>query len=109
MSSVSKGGRGKIEVLNYKNWIIVDPDGKTHDSSSVIAFNLLKACGVKEILLAGFDGFSVNINENYFDPNMRRPVNEEQAIGRNEYYKGFINSIREEGIDVKFITPSKYE
>ena len=106
-SNVSKGGRGNVKILNYGNWIEIDE--RTHDSSSVIAMNLLKACGVKEIMLAGFDGFSVNINENYYDPNMRHPVTAEQADRRNAYYKKFISKIRECGCNVKFITPSKYE
>lgn len=107
-SNVSKGGRGNVKVLNYRNWINVEGN-KTHDSSSVIAFNLLKYCGVKEVILAGFDGFSANINENYFDPNLRHPVNEEQAKCRNEYYKGLIEGLKKDGIKVSFITPSKYE
>lgn len=106
-SSVSKGGRGSVKVLNYENWINVDE--RTHDSSAVIAFNLLSACGVSEIMLAGFDGFSANINENYYDPNMRYPVTEEQAQRRNTYYKALIQSMSENGIAVRFITPSKYE
>ena len=106
-SSVSKGGRGNVKILNYKNWIEVDE--RTHDSSAVIALKLLSLCGVQEILLAGFDGFSVDINENYYDPNMRHPVNAEQAERRNAYYKGFINRLKERGVVIKFITPSKYE
>lgn len=106
-SNVSKGGRGHVKILNYSNWI--DVDDRTHDSSSVIALNLLKACGVKEVLLAGFDGFSVNINENYYDPNMRHPVNLEQAERRNAYYKRFIGRLREGGMKIHFITPSLYE
>lgn len=106
-SNVSKGGRGSVKVLNYSNWIEVDE--RTHDSSSVIALNLLKACGVKEIILAGFDGFSVNINDNYYDPNLRRPVNEEQADRRNRFYKTFINQISKNGIQITFLTPSMYE
>lgn len=107
-SNVSKGGRGNVKVLNYKNWINIEGD-KTHDSSSVIAFNLLKACGVKEVMLAGFDGFSVNINENYYDPNLRHPVNDEQANGMNEYYKGLIDKLKKNGVKVTFLTPSKYQ
>lgn len=106
-SSVSKGGRGNVKILNYSNWIEVDD--RTHDSSAVIALNLLKACGVKEVSLAGFDGFSIDINENYYDPNMRYPVNAEQAERRNRYYKGFINKMKEEGMQVTFVTPSLYE
>ena len=96
-----------VKILNYKNWIEIDD--RTHDSSFVIAANLLKACGVRSIYLAGLDGFSVNINENYYDPNLRRPVNEEQADRRNKYYKNFVSKLRSEGIDVKFVTPSRYE
>lgn len=106
-SNVSKGGRGNVKILNYGNWI--DVDEGTHDSSSVIGLNLLKACGVKHVKLAGFDGFSVDINDNYYDHNMRHPVNREQAARRNRYYKQFINRIRESGIEVEFITPTKYE
>lgn len=106
-SNVSKGGRGNVKILNYANWIEVDE--RTHDSSSVIALNLLKACNVKKVFLAGFDGFVENINENYFDPNMRHPVNAEQAERRNQYYKALIARTRKEGVVIEFITPSKYE
>ena len=106
-SSVSKGGRGSVKILNYANWIEVDE--RTHDSSSVIALKLLQACGVKDIILAGFDGFSVNINDNYYDPNMRHPVNAEQAERRNAYYKDLIKRISRTGIKISFITKSMYQ
>ena len=106
-SSVSKGGRGTVKILNYANWIEIGD--KTHDSSSVIAFKLLQACNVENILLAGFDGFSININENYYDPNLRHPVNEEQAVRRNIYYKDLIRRVRESGIKIEFVTPSIYD
>lgn len=106
-SNVSKGGRGNVKIVDYSKWI--DVDDRTHDSSSVIAMNLLKACGVKELLLAGFDGFSIDINENYYDAAMRHPVNAEQAARRNKYYTGFISRIKESGIKVRFITPSRYD
>lgn len=106
-SNVSKGGRGNVKILNYSNWIEIDE--RTHDSSSVIALNLLKACGVKEIILAGFDGFSANINENYYDATMRHPVTLEQAERRNAYYKDFIGRIAGDSIKITFVTPSLYE
>lgn len=106
-SNVSKGGRGNVKILNYANWINVDE--KTHDSSLVIILNLLKKCEVKEILLAGLDGFSTNINDNYYDIEMRRPVKEQQAEARNKYYKTLIQGISNSGTTIKFITRSKYE
>lgn len=106
-SNISKGGRGKVKILNYSNWIEIDE--KTHDSSSIIAFNLLKACEVKEILLAGFDGFSIDINLNYYDPNLRHPINLEQVEQRNKYYKDFINRMTKSEIKVSFVTESLYQ
>lgn len=106
-SNISKGGRGNVKILNYANWI--EADERTHDSSSVIALNLLKICNVKEILLAGFDGFFVDINENYFDPNMRHPVNAKQVESRNKFFKGFMERIRASGNSIHFVTPSIYE
>lgn len=105
-SSVSKGGRGNVRILNYANWIEIDD--QTHDSSTVIAMKLLQFCGVTDILLAGFDGFSANINDNYYDPNMRRPVTPAQAEKRNSYYKELFSRVRNNGIRVEFITPSLY-
>ncbi len=94
-------------VLNYNTWI--DKKDGVHDSSAIIAFNLLKSCGVKEISLAGFDGFSVNINENYYDPNMRHPVTVAQQTARNKYYKDYIANLKKSGIAINFITKSMYE
>ena len=106
-SNVSKGGRGNVKILNYTNWI--ETGDCTQDSSAVIALKLFQACGVKSILLAGFDGFSANINDNYYDVNMRRPVTAEQAENRNNYYRNLIKRIRESGINISFVTPSRYE
>ena len=104
-SNISKGGRGTVKILDYKRWIIVDES--THDSSGVIAMNLLKECNVSEILLAGFDGFSVNINQNYFDPSLRHPVTEEQAKNRNAFFGKFVNSVRET-VKVTYLTKTIY-
>jgi len=106
-SNVSKGGRGNVKILDYKKWI--DVDERTHDSSAVIALKVMAECGVKDVFLAGFDGFSVDINENYYDNNMRHPVNAEQATRRNKYYKNFIEKMRKDGMNITFLTPSKYE
>ena len=106
-SNVSKGVRGDAIILDYGRWI--ETGDKTHDSSFVIVMNLLSACGVRSCLLAGLDGFSVNINENYADPNLRRPVNEAQSLRRNAFYRDFIARFRERGMQIVFVTPSKYE
>lgn len=106
-SNIAKSGRGNVKVINYANWIISGE--KTYDSSAVIALNLIKECDVKTVYLAGFDGFSIDLNENYYDINMRHPINAEQAKDLNSFYRNFIKKMRGCGFDIRFITPSKYE
>lgn len=96
-----------VKVINYKNWIEIDD--KTYDSSSVMIFKLLQKCGVTEVLLAGFDGFSLDINENYAEPFLRRPVTAEQAEKRNLFYKRFFEKMRKQGMNIEFVTKSLYE
>jgi 4-hydroxy 2-oxovalerate aldolase len=95
-----------VYVVDYQKWIIVDE--KTYDSSSVIALKLLEELGAREIILAGFDGFSININENYYNTTLRRPVTEEQAEQRNEFYKDLIARVAEK-VTVSFLTKSLYQ
>lgn len=104
-SNISKGGRGTVKIIDYKKWVVVDEN--THDSSGVIAINLLKACNVSEILLAGFDGFSSDINENYYKPNLRHPVTPEQAANRNLFFRNFVSNIQD-NIKISFVTKTKY-
>lgn len=107
LSSISKGVRGNVKILSYDKW--VNAGERTYDSSSVVAFNLLRYCGAKKVYLAGFDGFSAGINDNYYDPLMRFPVKEKDADDKNRYYSGLIRQLSVEGMDIEFVTPSKYE
>ncbi len=104
---IANESSNNVKILNYEKWIEVH-DGLTYDSSSIIAFNLMKKCGVNEIYLAGFDGFSSDINENYYSQDLRHPVTPQQAKERNEFYKEYILALKNSGIKVTFLTPSKY-
>lgn len=97
---------GQVQVLNYKEW--TKTDNGVNDSAIVIMFNILRAVGAKEIYLAGFDGFSSNINENYMDKNLRRPVTDEQANERNSFIKEFLKGMKAD-MELHFLTESKYE
>lgn len=95
-----------IYLIDYEKWITVE--NGVQDSSGIVALKLMKACGASELLLAGFDGFSANINDNYHDKSMRRPVSEEQAARRNEYFRTYVKRLRTT-MPVTFITKSLYE
>lgn len=96
-----------LKYLSYKKWIIVDEDG-VHDSSSVILINALLALGVKELFLAGFDGFSVTNSENYYESELRNSLDNKQVLLRNNFYKKYFKDISKK-IKITFITRSVYE
>lgn len=95
-----------VLVIDYEKWITLE--NGVQDSSGIVALKLLTACGATELLLAGFDGFSTNMNLNYYDKSMRRPVSEEQALQRNEYFRAYVKRLRE-SVPVTFLTKSLYE
>ena len=106
-SNVAKNSDAdNVNIIDYEKWIIKGE--KTYDSSGVMSLLLMKALGVKEIMLAGFDGFSANINENYYDKTMRKPVTDEQAKRRNKFYRELINEINKT-VNMIFITESVYK
>lgn len=105
-SNIASKAETSVYIINYQSWII--PDEQIQDSSGVIAVNLMRALGVSEIDFAGFDGFHVNINQNYYDKTLRRPVTEPQAVRRNAFYKNFIADIAK-SIKIVFLTPSAYQ
>ena len=93
-------------VIDYQKWITVE--NGVQDSSGIVALKLMTACGASELLLAGFDGFSVDINQNYYDMTMRHPVTEEQANQRNDYFRSYVKRLRAT-VPVTFLTKSLYE
>lgn len=104
-SNISKVRSMNVRYLNYSNWIELGEE--VHDSALIIALNVLEKCNVKEILMAGFDGFTLDINDNYYNANMRNTITSEQVRNRNKYYKEFIAKKRE-NLKILFVTESLY-
>ena len=104
-SNIVYNGKAKVDILDYKKWISVI-EGETYDSAGFIILNLLEQCDVKEVIMAGFDGYKSDITENYFDITFRRPVTSSQAQKRNEVYKKWLDS--KQALNIKVITPSLY-
>ena len=105
-SSVCEKGNLDVFVIDYQKWVVVD--GEVQDSSGIVTINLLKECGVSELVLAGFDGFHMNYSKNYYDKAMNHPVTAEQVEKRNAYFKRYISNLSK-SIPVTFLTPSLYE
>lgn len=69
---------------------------------------LLIRCGVKEVSLAGFDGFSEKAEENYYDSELRLHMNEEDIMEKQERFKRQLEDMSKD-IQSEFLTSSIYE
>ena len=104
-SSVTRAGNLRTRVIDYYKWITIDEE--THDSAGYIILNLLAVLGAKKILLAGFDGFSVDINENYYDDMLKKDLSQEQVNHLNNAFRTFLLG-KQRNYDITFITNSIY-
>ena len=93
-------------VINYN--FLTNYNGKSSDNSTIMIFNLLINIGVESVLLAGFDGFSADVDANYYDEALKRPVNKIQADDRNKLIKQFLDEVSNK-IHISFLTPSIYQ
>lgn len=99
-------GRDEDLIINYDHYN--ESAGKKADISIILLLNLLAEIDIRKIFMAGFDGFRTDMDENYYDDNLRRPVGREQARERNRMIREHILKMKEK-MDIQFITPSMYE
>ena len=104
-SNVTRTGGDFPLVLNYSN--LIDESQEFPDNSMMMMIRLLMEIGVKEVALAGFDGYTPD-DVNYFDANMEYSFVKEKADGLNESGRAFFQAVKDK-LDVKFVTKSYYQ
>lgn len=90
-------------VLDYCN--LIDKEAKIIDNSLIMLLKILQQIQVKEIALAGFDGYSLIDNHNYYNPAMEYLFQPETAKYINQYV---VNKLKEWKQNIRFITTSIY-
>ncbi|MCM1180018.1 MAG: aldolase catalytic domain-containing protein [Clostridium sp.] len=91
--------------VNYVSYL--NSDSRISDDPTLMLINLLIAIGVRTVAIAGFDGFSANPDDNYFEPGLSLGSNIMTKMHKNEVIKDNISKIREQ-IELIFLTPSRY-
>ena len=109
LTSNIKGKRQDEKIVNYES--LVERMNTQFDNSAIMCLNLLKKCGVKRIVLAGFDGYSDNMTNYYESSEFQTDVllgkMKEMNHSVQELFSHFYRSVYKE-ICVEFLTPSKY-
>ncbi len=103
-SNIPNGVVAVFETVNYSSYT---GEGRAADNAGAMLIRLLKKCGIKELYLAGFDGFDVNSVGNFSIDSMRKPINAEDASQKNLDISNQLTKALQ-GISFEFITPTRY-
>lgn len=91
-------------TFNYRSLLVDKLDGS--DTAILMLMKLLEKIEVKEIALAGLDGFSADGTQNYANTDMMFDANLEHYNEINETIK---SGLKSNSIEMQFITSSLYE
>lgn len=105
-SNVTSAGKPFDYILNYS--ALLDEEAWIVDNPLIMLLKLLRQFEIKDVFLAGFDGFREAEKANYINENMEHEFSREKAIQLNRDVEA---SVKRLGSDVKlhFITDTLYQ
>lgn len=95
-----------VRLVNYSNLLNSGKD--VFDSSGMMLLKLLVKAKVKQVGVAGLDGFKINYLSNYCDKRFLYQEDEKTIRRKNKQMREQIKLLEKE-MEIHFITPSKYE
>ena len=105
-SNIKLKDENNFLVVNYSSYL--NEDNCIMDNAGLMCINLLSKLNVKNYILAGFDGFSGNIKENYYEQSLYLDVEEERLADMNRATARRFEQLSKQ-IDISFLTESTYE
>jgi 4-hydroxy 2-oxovalerate aldolase len=93
-------------IFNFASYTSQEPD--IIDNSGLMLLKILSAADVKQVAIAGMDGYTLHRNENYYDQQMEEDSFSDQATRRNQLIEDELHAIGK-SMKLSFITPTAYE
>lgn len=104
-SNIKTVDNDRVLEINYSDYLNEDPI--IADNSGIMALNLLQKLGVTDVALAGFDGFSVNRMENYYNQNLVNSAPSDELILRSNAISDRLQSLKQV-MNIEFVTNTMY-
>lgn len=105
-SNIDVHQQENIFKVNYSSYL--NGEQMISDNAGLMLCLLLLKCGVKEIALAGFDGFASNSQNNYFNEKLINNVEKEEAEIKTQKIREQIYALQQH-MKIEFVTESLYE
>ena len=99
--------RGKFDfTLDYEG--LIDRDAIFMDNSFIMALKVMIRSGVKSVALAGFDGYSLSSESDYFSSKMEYEFSKRMGQEINAYVNKLLAEMNS-NLSIQFITPTIYK
>lgn len=105
-SNVTKSEGSFDYLIDYEE--LIDPTAVFPDNSFIMLLKVLVKIGVKNVALAGLDGYSSDRESNYYSSKMEYDFAKQKADEINEYVNNYLSKLRKI-ISCKFITSTLYK
>lgn len=98
---------GKFDItLDYET--LIDREAVFIDNSFIMALKMMIKANVKSVALAGFDGYSLTSESDYFSSKMEYEFSKRMGQEINNYVNTTLAEIKSKH-NIQFITPTLYE
>lgn len=110
LSSIKTVPEGNEMIFNFNR--VIKRGWKYFDNAVIDCLRLLEQIRVKNIAIAGFDGFKHKYNESYADASLPSLNPDNDWDGLNEEIKDMLNDFRasmNNNVTLRFVTPSEFD
>lgn len=86
---------------------LCDHGSEESDNSGMMLIRLMIKANIRNVYVAGFDGFSENVRNNYFNEKMINSIDPENAAHKNKLIRRQADFLKKD-IEIITLTPSRY-
>jgi 4-hydroxy 2-oxovalerate aldolase len=104
-SNISDDSNFSTYMVNYSD--LLNQYSLISDNAGLMLINLLNRISFNSIYLAGFDGFNLNRDKNYFSDELSYSFEKEELIKKNEAIRKYFVSLKKY-LEINFVTESIY-
>ncbi|MET3193273.1 4-hydroxy 2-oxovalerate aldolase [Bacillus sp. OAE603] len=104
-SNITKSKVNNSLVVNYSDLLLDNPT--ISDNAGLMLLNLLNRLSVKQVYLAGFDGFSLDKSTNYYSTELINNIEMEELVKKNEVIRKQL-AFLEKNMEINFVTTTIY-
>ncbi len=93
-------------VVNYSSYL--SDNYMIADNPAIMLMRIFSEIGLKQVYIAGFDGYNASAEENYYDSSLALGTSLSVKLQKNTLIREEINKIKNL-IEISFLTSSKYK